>query len=183
VDMKNLLVLAGGSERNRAWGEGCADAYCGWFDTTVFLQYDHWETGEKNLDFPLELQKIKHTVAGAGPEGEWYVIAKSIGSVLATKASADGILTPVRCVFFGMPLNLVADSVFAGDFSPLRSLTMPVMAYHNDNDPTAHHDFTATTLATYAPSVLVRTLSGNNHDYLDFATYAPDIKSFLAIQH
>ncbi len=178
--MKNLLVLAGGSERNRAWGEACAEAYRGWFDMTFFPHYDHWVSGEKNLDFPAELQKIKDTVAGAGA-GEWYIVAKSIGSVLATKAIAEGIITPTRCVFFGMPLNLVADSVFGGDFSPLRALTMPVLAYHNDQDPTALHEFTTTTLAAHAPLVRVETLSGNNHDYLDFQTYAPTVRSFLGV--
>lgn len=178
--MKNLLVLAGGSERNRAWGEACAEAYRGWFDMTFFPHYNHWATGEKNLDFPTELQKIKDTVAGAGT-GDWYIIAKSIGSVLATKAIADGIITPTRCVFFGMPLNLVADSVFAGDFSPLKALTMPVLAYHNDQDPTANYEFTSATLATHAPSVQVETLSGDNHDYLDFADYAPDVRAFLEV--
>jgi len=178
--MKNLLVLAGGSERNRAWGEACAHAYRGWFDMTYFLQYEHWATGEKNLDFLTELQKIEDTVVGVGV-GTWFVIAKSIGSVLATKAIAEGLIAPERCVFFGMPLNLVADSVFAGDFSPLRALTMPVLAYHNDQDPTANYEFTKTKLAAEVPGVHLQTLVGDNHDYLDFTTYEPDIKSFLAI--
>jgi hypothetical protein len=178
--MKNLLVLAGGSERNRAWGEACVDAYRGWFDMTFFPHYDHWASGEKNLDFPAELQKIRDTVAGAGA-GQWYIVAKSIGSVLATKAIAEGITTPERCVFFGMPLNLVADSVFGGDFSPLRALTMPVLAYHNDQDPTADYQFTARTLTTHAPSVRLETLSGNNHDYLDFADYTTTVRSFLEV--
>jgi hypothetical protein len=179
--MKKLLVLAGGSERNRAWGEGCADAYRGWFDMTFFPQYNHWATGEKNLDYPAELQKIKETVEGAGREGEWYIIAKSIGSVLATKAIAEGIIIPKRCVFFGMPLNLVADSVFAGDFTPLSALTMPTVAYHNQQDPTANYEYATNTLATHAPTVTVHTLPGDTHDYLDFATYASDIKSFLGV--
>lgn len=179
--MKKLLVLAGGSERNRAWGEGCVEAYQGWFDLTFFPHYNHWATGEKNLDFEAELQKIQETVAGAGSEGQWYVIAKSIGSIVATKAIAEGIITPARCVFFGMPLNLVADSVFAHDFSPLAALTMPTRAYHNEQDPTANYDFAVTTLTAQAPMVTVCILPGDNHDYLDFATYAPDIKNFLGV--
>lgn len=179
--MKKLLVLAGGSERNRVWGEGCVEAYQGWFDATFFSQYNHWATGEKNLDFPTELQKIKETVAGSGAEGEWYIIAKSIGSVLATKAIAEGLITPARCVFFGMPLNLVADSVFTGDFSPLSALAMPTVAYHNEKDPTANYEFTVSTLAAHAPLVTVRSLPGDTHDYLDFATYASDIQSFLGV--
>ena len=179
--MKRLLVLAGGSERNRAWGEGCVESYGAWFDSTFFLHYNHWATGEKNLDFPAELQKIKETIAGAGLEGEWYIMAKSIGTVLAIKACAEGVVTPTACVFFGMPLNLVADSVFNGDFAPVTFLTMPTLAYHNDQDPTANYEFTTTTLAKYAPTVKVQTLSGDNHDYLDFLTYAPEIKDFINV--
>lgn len=179
--MNKLLVLAGGSARNQAWGEGAVAAYGAYFDTVLFPQYNHWATGEKEVDFPTELQKIKEIVTEAEADSEWYIIAKSIGSVLATKAIAGGIITPERGVFFGMPLNLVSDSVFGGDFSPLMSLTMPVIAYHNQQDPTANYEFTVATLATYAPSVIVNTLPGDTHDYLDFATYALDIKGFLGV--
>lgn len=178
--MKKLLVLAGGSARNQAWGEGCVAAYGAWFDEVVFLHYNHWSTGEKNVDFPAEIAKIKEVVSGA--EGEdWYIIAKSIGSILSTKAIAEGIIAPRACVFFGMPINLVVDSVFAGDLSPLSALTMPVMAFHNHEDPTALYDTTAEALGTYAPTVQLVTIEGDTHDYLDFASYAEEVKTHLGL--
>lgn len=179
--MKKLLVLAGGSARNQAWGEGCVAAYGPWFDEVVFPHYTHWATGEKNVDFPVELAKIKEVVQASGASDEWFIIAKSIGSILSTKATAEGIITPQACVFFGMPINLVVDSVFAGDLSPLSSLTMPVMALHNRHDPTALYDVTAQALVTHAPSVQLVTLEGDTHDYLDFARYSESIKLHLGV--
>lgn len=179
--MKKLLVLAGGSARNQAWGEGCVAAYEGWFDQVVFPHYSHWATGDKNVDFPVELVKVAEAVRMSSSEDQWYIAAKSIGSIISTKAIAEGIIAPQACVFFGMPINLVIDSVFAGDLSPLASLTMPVMAFHNRHDPTALYNVTAQALAAHAPAVQLVTLEGDTHDYLDFARYSESIKLHLGV--
>lgn len=178
--MKKLLVLAGGSARNLAWGEACVAAYRPQFDEVFFQTYDHWTTGEPNLDFVSELEKVSKTVKGAGTEGEWYIMAKSIGSILATKAMAEKRIAPTACVFFGMPINLVVDTVLAGDLSVLTALTMPVVAFHNEHDPTALYEVAQSALTKYAPGVTVVTRPGNTHDYVDFADYLPQFSHLLA---
>lgn len=97
--MKKLLVLAGGSKRNQAWGEACAEYFKNQFDLTCFIRYDHWETGEPNIDFAVELEKVAITAEGAGEKGDWYIFAKSIGSILALKAVAAGAVEPKNASF------------------------------------------------------------------------------------
>lgn len=59
---KYLLVLPGGSERRRAWGESYADFFCESFDKMFVIPYSHRGTEEKNLDFTIKLWKIAGTI-------------------------------------------------------------------------------------------------------------------------
>lgn len=177
--MKKLLVLAGNSFRNREWGEQCAEFFRADFDMVFYLHYDHWSTGEKNIDLEIELEKLKETVEGVGEKGDWYIFAKSIGSVLALMAVEQGILSPEKCVFFGMPLA-IAERDVTKDWSYLSDLKVPALAFHNDQDPTANYGFTKEKLAEIAPTITLRTLQGDTHDYLDFALYADEVRQFIA---
>jgi predicted alpha/beta hydrolase family esterase len=178
--MKKLLVLAGGSKRNEAWGEACVEHFKNQFDSTDFIRYDHWSTGEPNLAFEAEIAKIAATAEGAREE-EVYVFAKSIGSILALKAVAAGVTQPTKCVFFGMPFSVVKDTVFKDDWSLLENFKTPALAFHNDNDPTANYELAKEKLTTLAPNVTLTTLTGDTHDYLDFGLYQPTIDNFLNI--
>lgn len=177
--MKKLLVLAGGSQRNQVWGEACAEACRDEFDMTFFIHYDHWAEGEKNINFETELEKIAATVEGTGEESEWYIFAKSIGSILTLKAVGEKVIEPSKCVFFGMPLNLVADSMLEPDWKLLSDFSIPSIEFHNDSDPTADYAFTTEKLDEYAKSIKIETLAGDNHDYLDFDSYKEKINNFL----
>jgi hypothetical protein len=177
--MKNLLVLAGGSPRNQAWGESCAEYFKAAYDFTHFVHYDHWGSGEPNLNIEAELKKIAEIVKGSGTGVEWYIFAKSIGSILALKAVERTIIAPEKCIFFGMPFSVVADSVLKNDWSLLTDFKVPAVAFHNDNDSTATYEYTKEQLATYASTITLETLSGTNHDYLDFASYDATIQKFL----
>ena len=176
--MKKLLILPGNSERNRAWGEVCAEYFKDAYDLTCLIHYDHWGTEQTTIDFEAELEKIAATAEGAHDEGDWVIFAKSIGSVLALKAVTTRAIKPRRAVFFGMPLELVADTE-GPHWSLLKSFTIPAIAFHNDADPTATYAYTKDTLAAYAPTITLETLAGDTHDYLHFAAYEPAIKTFL----
>jgi hypothetical protein len=179
--MKKLLVLGGGSVRNREWGVACSEFFKDSFDVTCFVHYDHWETGEKNINFDIEVEKIAETVNGAATEGEWYVFAKSIGSILTLKAVDAGAINPAQCVFFGMPLEIVADSVMKDGWSLLSTFDIDSLAFHNDNDPTANCLYTQEKLAAFAPDITLNILSGDTHDYLHFESYKDTIHSFLKL--
>jgi hypothetical protein len=178
--MKKLLVLAGNSVKNRAWGEACAEYFRGDFDMTFFLEYDHWNTEAQKIDLAVEIQKIKETVEGTGETDDWYVFAKSIGSVLTLKAIEQGVIAPEKCVFFGMSLN-VAAAEQGEDWSYLSEFSQPALAFHNDADPVAEYDFVVEKLRAFAPAITLRTVEGNTHDYTDFASYAEEVRHFLAV--
>ncbi len=180
--MKKLLILPGNSQRNKAWGEACAQYFLDWFDVVYVQNYNHWSTGEQRIDFEAEIEKIEITVDDNQNEaGDWYVFAKSVGSLLALEAFADGAIDPKKAVLFGMPLDMAAKDIYAEDWSALQEFTVPSMAFHNIDDPTTSHDFTVAKLQQYGSYFTIVSTEGDTHDYLDFNDYESYIKDFLAL--
>lgn len=175
--MRNLLVLAGNSLRNRQWGEACATFFGGDFDEVFFPHYEHWTTGVAEIDLDVEMEKIKEIVKNDGNVGEWYIYAKSIGSVLVLKACQHGFINPKKCVFFGMPLNIAAAN-YGADLPYLSAFTVPTLAFHNTHDPVANYGFVVECLSKSAPTITLRTIEDDTHDYLDFVKYEDEIKLF-----
>lgn len=177
--MKKLLILPGNSSRNRTWGEECAEFFAEQFDEIYLQLYDHWETGEEWMDVVSETEKIANTVTGCDDDGEWYVCAKSMGSVLALMAIQADVIEPEKCVFFGMPLDKAENKFFKGDWSSLIDYRVPTLVFHHNHDPVANCDFTAQKLMELGQNITFRKLPGNNHDYIDFAVYQVEIEDFL----
>jgi predicted alpha/beta hydrolase family esterase len=176
--MKKLLILPGNSPRNQAWGEAAAEFFSGQFDEIYLQLYNHWETGEKVIDVPDELDKILATVENDGPDDEWYVCAKSVGSLVALIAVQEEIIQPIKCIFFGMPLDTAAEELFKDDWSALTDFAVPTLVFHNDNDPVANFAFTKNEVESLGEEFIFKALTGDTHDYLDFANYEADIKEF-----
>lgn len=180
--MKKLLILPGNSQRNKAWGEACAQHFLDWFDVVYVQNYNHWSTGEQRIDFEAEIEKIDIIVTDNQTEvGEWYVFAKSVGSLLALEAYADGVIDPKKAVLFGMPLDMAAKDIYAEDWSALKEFSVPSIAFHNHDDPTTSYDFTVEKLKQYGTDFTIVSTDGDTHDYLDFAEYEPYIKDFLTL--
>ena len=178
--MKKLIVLSGNSQRNQAWGEGVVEHFGPWFDAVYMQYYDHWEHGEQEMNIEAELAKLKAAVNDDGVM--YYVFAKSIGSLLSLLAIDQGYFKPEKCVFFGMPLELAAEGVFAGDWAPLRHFSIPTIAFHNDQDPISY-EHTKSALAEHGSgSIELITREGDNHDYTEFAEFEPSIKAFIDIK-
>ncbi|MEY3784237.1 MAG: hypothetical protein RLZZ230_559 [Candidatus Parcubacteria bacterium] len=178
--MKKLLILPGNSPRNQAWGEACAEFFAEQFDEIYLQLYDHWETGEEVINVPTELDKILATVEEGDPNDEWYICAKSVGALVALIAVQEEIINPIKCIFWGMPLDGAAEELFADDWSALADFAVPTLVFHNDSDPIADCDFTEHKLKELGQDIAFKKFSGDTHDYLNFATCQPDIEDFLS---
>lgn len=179
--MKQLVVLPGNSPKNRAWGKGIVDYYGGIFDAVHMQLYDHWETGDEVINFDAEAEKLKQKVSQDNEEYEYYVFAKSFGSILALLATHRGCIRPKKCVFFGLPLNLVKDEeALINEWSILKSFSIPTIAFHNEDDPVADYTFTKTTLTELNVSTIALIVTeGDNHSYTEYEVYEDRIKGFL----
>jgi len=172
--MKQLLILGGGSSRNIEWGESCKEQFGELFHEVHFMHYDSWESGEENIDFRRELEKLKD-LASEMSEGELYIFAKSIGTILTLKAVVGDIINPVKCVFFGMPF-----SVYEGDLSELSGFNVPSIAFHNMQDPLAIYSDTKRELETHFSIITLISKEGDTHKYNNFEDFTDEINGFLA---
>lgn len=178
--MKKLLILPGNSPKNIEWGESCAEYFQSQFDSVYCIKYKHWSSGEAEIDFASELKSIEEVVVGSDASSEWFMFAKSIGSVLALKAIQQNIISPEKCVFFGMPLK-IASNMPGHDWTFLMDCQVPFLAFHNEFDPIAEYEFTIEKLRTFTPKTKIVTLGDNTHYYLDFAAYAKEIDKFITL--
>jgi len=169
--MRHLIVLPGNSLKNKAWGELMCEAFAKHFDSSFMLSYDHWATGEANLNFEQEVEKIREHVELLPAGTEIVVFAKSAGALLAFLAVHKGVISPVRSVFFGIPFDLAANGLFKDAWEPVDSFKVPALAFHNVEDSTTSYEFTKATLATHAPHITFITTNEADHWYGDIATY------------
>ena len=177
--MSHLIILPGNSLKNRAWGESVLEHYAPQFDSAHMLNYSHWESGDKNINFLIEQNKLLAHAATLPTGTEIIIFAKSAGSLLAFKAVGAGAITPTKCIFFGIPFDLAAADIFKDAWDVVDTFLLPTLAFHNVEDPTTSYEFTKTTLDSHAPAVTFITTHEANHWYGDFVKYDEHILPFL----
>lgn len=162
-DMK-VLILGGNSPHHRDWIRQLGAHLEGAGHEVLLHDYHHWTTGESLADVDYELEQLAARMEG---QGDYVVIAKSIGTVIAALGVGRGILTPSRCVLLGIPYDGIAGETPGFDDS-LRQLPRTVVI-QNEHDPFGTADVVAAHLETVQNTAvtLVRT-PGDTHDYLDF---------------
>jgi len=177
--MRHLIILSGNSLKNKAWGE-LVQSECGpQFDSVYLQQYEHWVSGEQNINFEVEQATLAAHVVTMPVDTEIILFAKSAGSLLAFLAIAAGVVTPSRCVFFGIPFDLAAVDLFKNDWTILNVFKIPAIAFHNQDDPTTSYEFTKTTIEKYAPHIKLLTTNETDHWYGDFTTYSQHLNHVM----
>ena len=177
--MQQLIILSGNSVKNKGWGELILAEYGPRFDSAFLLEYDHWASGEANIDFAIEEKKLVAHVANLPTDTEIILFAKSAGSLLAFRVIDHGVVTPSSCIFFGIPFDMAAVNIFKETWEAIDNFTIPAIAFHNTNDPTTSYEFTRTSLAEHNPNITLVTTEESDHWYGDTQTYNRNIIPFL----
>jgi hypothetical protein len=130
-----------------------------------YLDYKHWATGEQ-MDLEFEVVEAGRLAEGLG---DYVVVAKSIGCVVATLATARGMIAPKKCVFLGFPLGVIHDLPEV-DTALLK--LPPTTFVHNEFDTVGSAEEVKAYIAAHAPANYnLQTIPGNQtHDYTDFDT-------------
>lgn len=164
----NALILGGESPRHHAWVRVVAEALEPHYDKVAFLDYHHWQADGAEIDLEYELNAAAKL---AGTLGDYIVVAKSIGTVIAILANARGRIAPHSCVFLGFPLRVVAGvrpEVAAG----LKSLPRTVFV-QNEQDPLGSAAAIQAYVEANPPArYKLQELPGDTHDYTDFKLIA-----------
>lgn len=98
----DLILLSGNSVRTKEWIESVEEKLKDLFDSTYIHYYNHWETGEKNIDLDFELKKLSEHL---NSRKNYVIFAKSAGAVLVLRAVSEEKISPEKCMFVGIPLS------------------------------------------------------------------------------
>jgi len=172
----HIIYLGGGSVRNKDWIEKVKSEFDKFTDGQI-LYYSHWESGEKNLNFEVETKKLSELVAG---KDEYFIFAKSIGSVLALKSIYEKIISPKKIVICGHPYNLVKELGFPID-DYLKNLSIPVTFVQNESDPMFSFADLEKVLKENNPIdyQLIKNPNNITHDYENFEQLSKIISEFF----
>jgi len=162
----NALILGGQSPRHQVWVRQVAESLQPYFQVVTFLDYQHWQK-EVSVDLEYEIGQASHL---ASELGEYVIIAKSLGTMLAVHGNALGLLHPSRCIFLGLPLKALdgLEDMPEG----LRRLP-PTVFVQNAQDPLGSFaDVQAYVAAHGNGRVKCLETPGDTHNYVDFALIA-----------
>lgn len=160
----HLYVLGGNSARNKPWAHSLQGVLDSLVDGSEVHDYAHWESGEPSIDIDKELAALSKKINASD---EYMFVAKSMGTVLAAKGIAAGILSPKLCVFMGIPLRAIAqDSIPFGQW--LQHCPAKIVILQNSHDPLG----SAAEIQDYLvqhniTDRQVTELDGKTHDYPD----------------
>ena len=158
-----LVLLGGMSPHNKPWIYQVRDALAPLFDECLVHEYAHWNDAEKTPDLEFELAAVADKVKSLS---EYVVFAKSFGTALTLKGINGGLLSPVACLFAGLPLALIKEKgLVAADW--LAASQVPTIIVQNTDDPVGGFaELKAYTAGASSTCQLVE-LPGNTHEYSD----------------
>lgn len=158
----NLVLFSGNSYNNRDYAYDVKLQVEDLFEHVYIQEYRHWKTGNQLIDIEYEEVAAGHKTAELKP---YTVFAKSIGTALTLKAIADGVLTPERCVFVGLPITSIAEMQL-----PLKEwlakVTVPITVIQNSQDPYGSYADVVRYLKN--TDCIVIENPGDTHDYTDY---------------
>jgi hypothetical protein len=99
--MKAILLGGNSKKSNEEWIEDLKESLSSNFEDIAAVHYDHWDS-EDEANLEGEKEKVKGILDEI--EGDYIIIAKSMGIVIATYLIKKG-KKPKYCIFVGFPLN------------------------------------------------------------------------------
>lgn len=160
----NIILLPGNSPKNKPWVTHVANVLREDFKEIVILDYEHWKSGEPSINFEHEQTKLVRAAAHKRP---FVIFAKSVGAIVALRASAENLIQPENIIIAGLPLGLIRKQHISVD-SWLHHLQIPITIIQNQHDPVGSFDDIITFIRPINnTNIMVIPHAGTTHDYLD----------------
>ncbi|MBI2665181.1 hypothetical protein HYX12_01000 [Candidatus Woesearchaeota archaeon] len=101
------IILGGKNHSQQQWTADLREGLQPHFEEITIQHYAHWGT-DKDIDFEEEKKRLQQTLRASK---DYALVAKSIGTALATAAISEGAV-PQYCIFAGIPLHKDGTSKF-----------------------------------------------------------------------
>lgn len=159
----DILLLGGQTPRHLEWSHQIADGLSAFGHRVVPLEYANWLDQTAVTDVESEVTAATKLADGLTSP---IIVAKSIGTVIATLAIGRGGIRPSGEVFMGMPLAMWQQSPEATGYLPGLP---PLTAVQNEHDPVGEASDALGLVTGHTPGTWwFETIPGvATHDYVD----------------
>lgn len=158
-----IFILPGYSQKNRAWAEELKYNMQLPIPTEI-ISWKHWETGNaSDFDPVKEANKLSEKIDSS--EEEIYIIAKSIGTLVASYVLRAHPFLITKIIYCGIPLHDLSQNdreVYdvLGDIPNYK-----LHIYQNSEDPHGSSDEVTAFLKSINPQLTVIKRILDTHDY------------------
>lgn len=163
----DLVLLGGMSPHNLDWIEEVSKN----FENEKLNQivfYEHWNNENNQMDLEKEALKLKDITTNLE---NFSIFAKSAGIATTLKAIKDLNLKPSKCVFVGLPLNMVNETD-SNLLSNLKNVEFPLYFFQNTNDPFTNFETVKKEIENLGlKNTEIIEEEGNTHDYKNYKSY------------
>ena len=172
----NLILLGGNSIENKKWTRDMDQLLKPLFENTKTINYEHWQTDGYLINVDKEKEKLVKT---ANNFGRYIIFAKSAGSLVTLKAIFENKISPVKCIFVGLPIKWAKKNNFDIDIW-LKNYSIPTTILQHTNDPLASsHEVQDYIKQKNVTKTELRELPGDTHDYHEFDLIFDLIKNMM----
>jgi len=175
------IFFPGNSISNKEWIHTLSNEFRS--KDTMVLNYDHWEMGEKLIDFNKELEKIKLL----NIKDDCIAICKSAGCYLSYLSSKNNYLNVNRFVFIGYPYLWLENQKF-NPIETLKYADEKLVIIQKEKDPAIWYADLTKILEEKGIKINVIRYErmgedNNTHNYEDTKYLKKEIKKYLDKQY
>lgn len=166
-------IIPGFSIQNKAWAEETKAKIEPEFPATVYY-WQHWTTGAAEKGWiTIEASRITQKIISG--EKDYSIIAKSIGTAVASEVLGMAAARPKKIILCGVPIN---DFLLGTDrfYESLKAISpQNILCLQNETDPHGSFAQAKEFYAKINPAIKVVSTPRSDHEYPFFE----DFKKFL----
>jgi len=148
------------------------------FDSVTLHVYKHWEEnrGEDHADMEFEAQKLAERAGQL--QGEYVIVAKSVGVPITIRAVVENGAKPTKCIFLGGAVKGADDNLLA----QIAKFDIPTLFIQQTNDPIVftHEEMEKFLEENWKGDYKLIEAAGDNHAYDNYEEIKGWVKDFIS---
>jgi len=170
------IFLGGNDKSNIPWLKQISEELKESFSKVNVYLYKHWKLNEPFIDLNYETKELKKYLIN---KKEYVVIAKSAGAVLTLKAIHENVISPIKCIFLGLPLNWTIKNKIPLNIW-IKNSSIPILFIQNVKDPfLSSKDLKEFLIDNNAFNYSIVEINREDHTYNDFERMRLKVNKFL----
>lgn len=151
------ILLPGLSPKNKDWAYELKSDFKTQDLELIVVEWNHWEGEQRSFSISFEKENVLRMLKGVD---DYTIIAKSVGTRLASFMIEEELLNPALVIFMGIPSQNEIYKKALGKLDPSK-----IKVIQNDRDPLGSFEEVEKFVATINPEIEVLEGERNDHNY------------------